>query len=106
MTILKCAATTCVYNKDLLCSKGEIDVMGEDAHNPKDTCCGSFREKSSSGMTNSYSSKCGCTEIRIDCQARNCLYNENKKCTAGSIYVGGSQASNSAETTCDTFKAK
>ena len=31
MTILKCSAMTCVYNKEQLCSKGDIDVTGENA---------------------------------------------------------------------------
>ena len=31
MTILKCSATTCAYNEDMLCSRGEIDMMGESA---------------------------------------------------------------------------
>ena len=29
MTILKCSAVKCVYNKEELCSKGGIDVVGE-----------------------------------------------------------------------------
>ena len=45
MTILKCSATTCAYNEDMLCSRGEIDMMGESAHSAEETCCGSFREK-------------------------------------------------------------
>ena len=28
MTILNCSAVTCIYNKDQLCSRGEIEVMG------------------------------------------------------------------------------
>ena len=31
MTILNCSAVTCIYNKDQLCSRGEIEVMGHDA---------------------------------------------------------------------------
>ena len=31
MTILKCSATTCAYNEDMLCSRGEINVMGDSA---------------------------------------------------------------------------
>ena len=56
MTVLKCYATTCVYNKEQLCSKGNIDVMGENAHLSEDTCCGSFRERSNSSPQNNYTS--------------------------------------------------
>ena len=31
MTILKCSAHNCYYNKDSLCSKGAINVEGADA---------------------------------------------------------------------------
>ncbi len=46
MTILKCSAIKCVYNKDQLCSKGKIDVTGENATNANETSCGSFQERS------------------------------------------------------------
>ncbi len=42
MTILKCSAMTCVYNKEQLCSKGDIDVTGENATSANETSCGSF----------------------------------------------------------------
>jgi hypothetical protein len=103
MTILKCNATSCTYNKDMLCSKGEIDVMGESAHNADETSCGSFRERTTDSMTNSTASGCGCEKIQIDCKAQNCTYNENCKCTAAAINVGGSNASTSDQTKCDTF---
>ena len=45
MTILKCSAMTCVYNKEQLCSKGDIDVTGENATSANETSCGSFRER-------------------------------------------------------------
>ena len=43
MTILKCSATTCAYNEDMLCSRGEINVMGDSAKSSEETSCGSFR---------------------------------------------------------------
>ena len=50
MTILKCSAMTCVYNKEQLCSKGDIDVTGENATSANETSCGSFRERTDSSM--------------------------------------------------------
>lgn len=105
MTILKCSATTCVYNKDQLCSKGEIDVMGETAHSADETSCGSFQERSQ-GAKNSVSNSCGCETVNIDCKAHNCTYNDNCKCTAAAIDVTGRSASTSADTKCETFECE
>ena len=105
MTILKCSATTCAYNENNLCSRGEIDVMGESARNADETSCGSFRERSGSAM-NSGKNGCGCETIQIDCKAHNCTYNENCKCTAAAIDVAGSGAKVCSETKCDTFECQ
>ena len=78
MTILKCSAMTCVYNKEQLCSKGDIDVTGENATSANETSCGSFRERTGSSMKGS--------------------------CTASSIQVDGSNAHASSDTRCDTFQ--
>ena len=78
MTILKCSATTCAYNEDMLCSRGEISAKNS----------------------------CGCETIQIDCKAHNCTYNENCKCTAAAIDVAGSGAKVCSETKCDTFECQ
>ena len=104
MTILKCSAVKCIYNKDELCSKGEINVTGESARNPQETSCGSFRERMESSVTNNYAQGCGCEKIQIDCKAYNCTYNDNCKCIASSIQVDSSQADTSGETKCSTFQ--
>lgn len=54
---------------------------------------------------NSAKDSCVC-ETHIDCKAHNCTYNENLKCTASEIHVGGSSAQESGETCCDTFRCK
>lgn len=105
MTVLKCSATTCVYNENRLCSRGEIDVMGESAHQADETSCGSFRERNSAAQ-NSSGSHCGCETIQIDCKAQNCTYNEHCKCTAAAIDVDGPNAGASQETKCCTFECK
>ena len=64
MTILKCSAIKCVYNKDQLCSKGKIDVTGENATNANETSCGSFQERSGSSMTNNFTNSYGCEKSR------------------------------------------
>ena len=93
-----------VYNKEQLCSKGDIDVTGENATSANETSCGSFREITGSSMKGSYTDDCGCDKIQIDCKAHNCTYNDNCKCTASSIQVDGSNAHASSDTRCDTFQ--
>lgn len=61
MPMLKCSATTCLYNQEEYCSKGDIVVSGEQAHHADETNCSSFVERSESSMTNS--TGCGCEKF-------------------------------------------
>ncbi|MDD3278571.1 MAG: DUF1540 domain-containing protein [Lachnospiraceae bacterium] len=101
MPVLSCSAVTCVYNQDELCSKGDIKVGGSDARDADQTCCESFKERSSSSMSNSQG--CGCTTIGVDCKAQECEFNEQCKCKAGAINIGGQNACQCQETRCSTF---
>ena len=81
MTLLDCAGTGCAYNEDRCCCKGNIKVEGSEAVHQNETCCGSFVER---GEKN-----CGCNvkeheskTIDVACEACNCTFNENKKCSA------------------------
>lgn len=105
MPVLSCAATTCIYNKDELCSKGEIKVAGDDARHPDDTCCASFVERSDS-MSNSAGGGCGCTTIDICCEACKCTFNDHEKCTAREIGIEGSNACSCEETECGSFRCE
>jgi len=42
----------------------------------------------------------------IKCTVTNCVYNESRKCVAGQIEVGTSDASSVEETDCLTFESK
>lgn len=106
MTYLKCSATTCVYNKDELCSKGNIRIMGNDAVHASDTCCESFRERTDCSASNSCMEGAGKKEIQIDCQACQCCYNQACKCTAGTIDISGQGAKDCCDTKCATFLHK
>ncbi|MDO4340702.1 MAG: DUF1540 domain-containing protein [Eubacteriales bacterium] len=104
MTILKCSATTCMYNENELCSRGEIEVTGNQAHQADETSCGSFRERSMGGSAqNSAQERCGCEKIQIDCKAQECTYNSSCKCTAAAIDIDGPNANSSSDTKCGTF---
>ena len=104
MAVLSCGAVTCVYNKDELCSKGDIRVGGSDAHHSDQTCCESFKERTSDSMSNSEG--CGCTTIGIDCKAQECSFNDKCKCVAGAINISGDNACRSEETRCSTFRCE
>ena len=104
MPNLRCTATTCYYNTDNLCSKGDIKVDGAQATAADETSCASFRERSQ--FTNQSCSSCGCKTIQVDCKACSCVYNENEQCAAGSVDIAGTDACSSQDTRCGTFQCK
>lgn len=104
MPNLKCSATTCFYNKESLCTKGDIKVDGVSARAADETSCASFRERG--GNVQASCANGGCRTINVDCKAYECIYNENEKCSAASIDIAGSNACSSAETKCGTFCCK
>lgn len=101
MAELKCGVENCTYNKERLCSKGDIMVGGKHADNADDTCCESFMERRDGAFTSSieHPSK----TISIDCEAVKCIYNSNYKCVADHVDITGNGADSSRETNCATF---
>ncbi len=106
MPALKCSALTCIYNKEELCSKGDILVTGDTAKTPDQTSCGSFQERKGESMTASCASGCGCETIKVDCEACGCMYNDDRKCSASQIGIAGPNARSSQQTMCGTFRSK
>ena len=105
MPMLKCSATTCLYNQEEYCSKGDIVVSGEEqAHHADETNCSSFVERSESSMTNS--TGCGCEKIHIQCKAHDCVYNAGEKCEAAQVNIAGAGACVCQETKCGTFECR
>ncbi|MEI3339440.1 MAG: DUF1540 domain-containing protein [Eubacterium sp.] len=104
MTQLDCTVTSCMYNKDNYCSKGDITVGGSNATTANETCCESFRERGSS-MSNTVGHPS--STIDVDCEATKCVYNEKCKCHAGHIGIGGgSNVCDCKETECASFCCK
>lgn len=104
MTKLQCSATNCCYNDDRYCSKGDIMVEGRGAKNAKDTCCSSFQERRGDSARNSVGK--ATPEIDVDCRASNCVHNEDCKCNADHIGIGGVRACQCGETECMSFCCK
>lgn len=44
--------------------------------------------------------------LSISCEASNCVYNEDKKCSADHIDISGICAQDASETVCASFKCK
>lgn len=106
MPELKCTVQTCVHNKQYLCDLEKIQVGGDDARTPKDTCCDSFQERREGMYTNSVTDSVheASDHSAVDCKASKCVYNENCKCQAGKISVEGSDACHCGGTECATFQ--
>ena len=106
MTILTCHATKCFYNEQNLCSKGDIEITGDQAHRADETSCSSFRDRSTAGIMNCEAPHCGCDKININCKAQECTYNDQCRCTASAIDVTGCSTDGCNETKCNTFSCK
>lgn len=101
MPLLVCAAQKCVYNDGMYCSKGDIKVGGESASTPQETCCASFKERTSEGAKSSMGTPS--QHIDVDCEAYRCKYNEDCKCHADKIGITGAAACQCEQTECGTF---
>lgn len=101
MPELRCTVQTCAHNKNFYCDLDRIQVGGDKARRPKETCCDSFVERKS----DSYSNVTGeaSPKSEIDCKAVECMYNNQCKCHAGKISVEGSSAHQTEQTECATF---
>lgn len=104
MTRLDCSVANCYYNEDRCCCKGDIKVDGHDAQRAQGTCCASFREKKGTAARNAVNAPS--KNIEVDCKACNCVHNEDCKCAADHIGIGGSKACQCGETECMTFCCK
>ena len=104
MAKLECSVRNCFYNEDKYCSKGDIMVGGKDATTSRYTCCESFRERKGDTASNAvcHPKK----EIVIGCQACNCVYNKDEKCSADCVDISGNNACDCKETECKTFNCK
>ena len=83
-----------MYNKDNLCSKGDIQVKGDHAATENETWCSSFVEKT--GMSNAYTCGGGCSSIQVG----------QEVCQADHVHIDGSQACICEETCCGTFRCE
>ena len=105
MPELKCTVQTCVHNKQFLCDLDMIQVGGDQAKTPRETCCDSFQERKEGTYTSDVTGQAS-NLTKIDCKAVECKYNDNCDCHAGKISVEGSNACQSESTECATFTCR
>ena len=106
MAELKCGVENCTYNKECLCSKGDIMVGGRHADRCDDTCCESFASKREGYDSYTSSLEHASPTISIDCEAVKCIYNQNYKCLAKHVDIRGDGACDCRQTACATFTEK
>lgn len=103
MTGLECSVRNCLFNEEALCCKGDIKVGGgQNAEKPGETSCDSFKERARDVYSN-VTLQPG-ERIDVKCSAVNCVFNENQKCSANHIGIGGNGANRSDETECTSFR--
>ena len=101
MPDLRCTVQSCAHNRDFYCELDKIQVGGDRAKRAAETCCDSFVERKGESYSNAAreaSPKCS-----IDCEAVECMYNDECQCHAGKISVEGGGACQCKETECATF---
>ena len=102
MPELKCGVVTCVHNVKNYCELDSIEVLGGSAKVSEETSCGSFVERKGEQYGNSTQDVEARSEIL--CHAKECKYNQERKCYAGKISVVGTDAIRVEQTECATFK--
>ena len=96
MNKLKCSVTTCRHNANDLCELRKIQVDGPAALESRETCCGSYAERTASSENS-----CGCSSspsatADVHCSAEHCTYNDNHKCSADCVCVAVAQTQRSS----------
>ena len=104
MTKLDCSVTGCMHNAENCCCKNTILVEGKTAQDKCDTCCGSFDEKKGRTFRNLF--KTPESRLEVECEATNCVYNTDRRCSAEHIGITGGNATVSMQTECSSFQKR
>ncbi len=104
MTKLDCNVTGCVHNAENCCCKNTIVVEGNSAREKYDTCCGSYDEKKGNMFRNLF--KTPENRLEVECEATNCVYNKERRCSAEHIGIVGGNATEAVQTECASFRAR
>lgn len=107
MPNINCDAVKCVFNTHGGCSRNFIEVEGKCATDKCcETHCDSFSDKIQEVKNCACTDGCPCDCAEIECNVKECMYNQNDSCAAQQIKIGTANAKCNCETECDTFKKK
>lgn len=107
MTKLRCSAVHCEYNSDNHCCLPGIKIGGGDeAKTSCETCCDSFRERSSQPTNRANTFNRPDDKLNVACSACSCMYNKSGACTADAVKIGNAAAYRHKDTECHTFCQK
>lgn len=97
---LYCKATNCTHNYDEYCRAGYINVRGNSAVKTSETTCSTYFADSVGFFTSAIEVGGYTTPENIICEAYNCIYNKDTRCSADSVMI------NSHFSSCETFKCE
>ncbi|WP_434797015.1 DUF1540 domain-containing protein [Terrisporobacter vanillatitrophus] len=97
---LYCKATNCAHNRDEYCRAGYINVRGNSALKTSETTCSTYFADSVGFFTSAIEIGGYTTPENIVCEACNCIYYDDTRCTANSVLI------NSHFSSCETFKCE
>ncbi len=104
MPRLSCTVSECTHNKENLCCLDAIKVGNVNATTTCQTECDSFSHKDDVVKKIISSVERPVNNLYIECDAKECMYNENRACNAASVNIGGNDCCTCSDTQCDTFK--
>ncbi|QEY33611.1 DUF1540 domain-containing protein [Caproiciproducens galactitolivorans] len=107
MTYLSCDVMNCINNKDRYCCRPDIQVSGRSANDPRQTSCASFSDATDSAQ-NAVGTVLPNTSLEIYCEAENCKYNHEERCSAEHINIDAESEipHSQSYTQCGTFESK
>lgn len=100
MTGLMCSVSNCAFNKDNQCCNSYISIGGKLAFQSESTYCSSFQETNLLVSLNNY----GKNSVEIECEAENCIHNDNGECTATNIIISSENINEYNDTMCGSFE--
>ena len=107
LTKLRCTAVHCEHNSDNHCCLSDVKIGGgERASSACETCCDSFKERSSNPTNKADAYRFPEDRVGVRCTATSCHYNSHGDCHANAVKIGNATAYRHCDTECHTFMKK
>ncbi|MBU5592611.1 DUF1540 domain-containing protein [Clostridium sp. MSJ-4] len=117
MAKLSCNVTNCIHNGGGLCGARVIHIIGKEADTSRGTECDTFEDTDITaairGMTNiniggqlrqAFENEKVVVSPDITCEAKKCIYNADRRCTAEYVQIYGPASLSNSYTRCESFK--